>query len=45
MREKVFVYMAASAHHVISKDVENPIFRRNHIFRETCMYKQITLIK
>ena len=39
MREKVFVYMAASVYHVISKDVENPIFRH------TCMYKQIILIK
>ena len=45
MREKVFVYMAASVYHVISKEVENPIFRHNHIFRHTCMYKQIILIK
>ena len=38
--KKIFVYMAASAYHVISKEVENHVFRHNHIFRYTCMYKQ-----
>ena len=37
--------MAASAYHVISKEVENHIFRPNLIFRHTCMYKQPTLRK
>ena len=37
-KEDFFVYMAASAYHVISKDVENRIFRKNCIFRRTCMY-------
>ena len=32
--------MAASAYHVISKVVDNYIFRHNHIFRHTCIYKQ-----
>ena len=41
--KKIFVYMAASAYHVISKEVENHIFRHNWIFRRTCMYKQPTL--
>ena len=37
--------MAASAHHVISKEVENRVLRHNRIFRQnrifshTCMYK------
>ena len=35
--------MAASAYHVISKEVENCIFSHNWIFRHTCMYKQPTL--
>ena len=37
--------MAASANHVISKEVENYIFRQNRIFRHTCRYKQSILIK
>ena len=41
MREKkTFVYMTASAYHILSKDVENQIFRRSRVFRHTCMYKQ-----
>ena len=41
MREKKnFVYMTASAYHVLSKDVENQIFRRSRVFRHTCIYKQ-----
>ena len=27
--KKIFAYMAASAYHVISREVENPIFRHN----------------
>ena len=38
-----FAYMAASAYHVMSRDVENCIFRHNWIFRHTCMYKLPTL--
>ena len=37
--------MAAPAYHVISKKVENQIFRHNWIFRHTCVYKQPTLTK
>ena len=36
--------MAASAYHVISKEVENQFFRRNWIFRQR-VYKQPTLTK
>ena len=32
--------MAALAYQVISKEVENRVFRHNRIFRHTCMYKQ-----
>ena len=28
-KQKIFAYMAASAYHVISKGVENHIFRKN----------------
>ena len=38
-----FAYIAASAYHIISKEVENHIFRHKLIFRYTCMYKQHTL--
>ena len=31
-----FSYLAASAYHVISKEVRNHILRRNLIFRHTC---------
>ena len=37
--------MAASAYHVISKEVENHINSQNWIFRRTCMQKQSTLTK
>ena len=40
-----FAYMAASSYHVISKEVENHIFKHNLMFRDTCMYKQPTLTK
>ena len=40
-----FVYMATSAYHVISKEVENRIFRHNRIFIHKSMYKQPTLTK
>ena len=45
MKEKFFVFMAASVNHIISKEVENYIFRHNHIFRHTCIYKQTILKK
>ena len=35
--------MAASVYDVISKEVENRIFRQNRIFRLTFMYKQLIL--
>ena len=35
--------MAAPAYRVISKEVENQIFKHNWIFRHTCVYKQSTL--
>ena len=37
--------MAASSYHVITKEVENHIFKHNLMFRDTCMYKQPTLTK
>ena len=37
--------MAASAYHLISKDVENHLVRRNSIFRDTSIYKQLILTK
>ena len=37
--------MAASTYRVISKEVESRVFRRNRIFRHTCMYKQPILTK
>ena len=40
-----FAYMAASSYHVISKEVENHIFKHNLMFRDTCMYKEPTLTK
>ena len=42
-KRRFFAYMAASAHHVISKEVENHILRHNWIFRHTCMYEQPAL--
>ena len=36
----IYIYMAAAAYHVISKEVENCIFRHNRIYRHTFMYKQ-----
>ena len=44
-KRKLFVYMTASAYHVISKEVENCIFRHNHIFGHTWMYKKPILTK
>ena len=44
-KRRVFLYMAASAYHVISKEVENCVFRHNHIFRRTFMYKQPILTR
>ena len=37
--------MVALAYHVISKKVENQIFRSNWFFRHTCMYEQPMLKK
>ena len=47
MRKKktFFVYAAASAYGVISKEEENLVFREKHIFRQTCMYKKPKLTK
>ena len=43
-KRRFFVYMmTASAYHVISKEVENRIFRHNRTFRHTFMYQQPTL--
>ena len=39
-KRRFFVYRAASPFHVISKEVENRIFRYNNIFRHTCIDKQ-----
>ena len=39
-KRRFFVYRAASAFHVISKEVENRIFWYNSIFRHTCIDKQ-----
>ena len=38
-------YLSASAYHVISKEVENHIFRHNCMFRYTCMHKQPILTR
>ena len=45
LKEDFFAYIAASAYHVISKEVKNHVFRHNWFFRHTCMYKQPTLTK
>ena len=37
--------MAVSVYQVISKEVENSIFRHNRIFRNKCVDKQPTLTK
>ena len=45
MREKKnFVYMAASAYHVISKEVEYCVFRQKSVFKYTSMCKQPILV-
>ena len=44
-KEVFFVYVAASTYCVISKEVESRVFRRNRIFRHTCLYKQPILTK
>ena len=36
MRENLALYLAASAYHIISKEVKNHNLRRNWIFRQTC---------
>ena len=37
--------MDGLSYNVILKELENHIFKRNFIFRDTCMYKQRTLTK
>ena len=37
--------MAALSYHVISKEVVKQIFKRNLIFRHSCIYRQPTLTK
>ena len=44
-KRRFLVWMAASAYHLISKDVENHLVRRNSIFRDTSIYKQFILTK
>ena len=43
--KRFFAYLAASAYHVISTEVENHIFKHDSIFRHLCIYKQPTLTK
>ena len=43
--KRFFVYMAVSAYHVISSEVENHIFKHDWSFRHLCIYKQPTLTK
>ena len=38
-------YMACPAYHIISREVENQIFRHNFIFRCSCIYKQPKMTK
>ena len=45
MREKIFLCIAVIAYQVISKEVENHIFRHYWILRHTCMYKKPILAK
>ena len=42
---RLFVYMAASAYCVISKELDNGIFRHNCIFRHTFTYKNPIMTK
>ena len=44
-KRRFFEYVDASVYHVISKDVENRIFRKNRIVRHTFMFKQLILVK
>ena len=43
--KRFFAYVAASAYHVISTEIENHIFRHDRIFRHICIYKQAILTK
>ena len=43
--KRFFAYMAASAYHVISTEVENDIFKHDWIFRHLCIHKQPNLTK
>ena len=42
---RFFVYMTASVYRVISKNIENHIFKHNRIFKLPCIYKQPVLTK
>ena len=41
----MFLYMAASTYHVISREAENRFFRHNSVFRHTCLRNQPKLTK
>ena len=41
-KRKLFVYMAAPGDHIISKEIDNRIFRHIRLFRHTYIYKQPT---
>ena len=46
MREnKILFIYGCFTYNVISKEVENCIFKHNHIFRHTCIYKRTILTK
>ena len=44
-KRRFFVYMVASAHHVITKEVENRVFQDKCIFRHTRIYKEHKLTR
>ena len=44
-RQEYFLYIWLLQCNIISKEVENHIFRHNRIFRHTCMHKQLILTK
>ena len=46
IREKKFSgYIAASAYHVMSRELENCVLRHSRVFIHTCIYKQPMLTK
>ena len=44
-KRRFFEYVDASVYHVISKEVENRISRKNCIARHKFMFKQLILVK